>query len=160
MWFPLSAEYSQIRASEETQAHATGEEVTHEAGEKETLNPGDFIFDHIKDAHEWHLLTIGHHHVSIPLPVIVYSKTRGLNVFMSSKFEHGHAAWKGFRIGTEGENKNKVYDETDGSYPLDLSITKNIAGMLFGVTIIFLIFGGKRLPQEPEQCAQRITVMD
>lgn len=141
MWFPLSAEYNQVRANEETQTHATTEEeTTHEAGAKEALKPGDFIFDHIKDAHEWHLMTIGHKHVSIPLPVIVYSKTRGLNVFMSSKFEHGHAAWKGFRIGTEGENKNKVFDEANGSYPLDLSITKNIAGMLFGVTLIFLIF--------------------
>ncbi len=105
--------------------------VGHEAetGEHQTekLNPGEFIFDHINDAHEWHLMTIGHTHVSIPLPVILYSKTKGLNVFMSSKFKHGQASYKGFRLETEGENKNNITDE-DGTAPVDLSITKNIAG--------------------------------
>jgi hypothetical protein len=40
------------------------------AEETESFNPGDFMFDHIKDAHEWHILTVGHKSVSIPLPVI------------------------------------------------------------------------------------------
>ena len=47
------------------------------AAESEAFNPGDFIFDHIKDAHEWHLLTIGHTHISIPLPVILYQQKQG-----------------------------------------------------------------------------------
>ncbi len=140
MWVPLSAEVNLIRANEETHAQEAAGEAAHGEEAKEALNPGDFIFDHIKDAHEWHIMTIGHTHVSIPLPVIVYSKSRGLNVFMSSKFEHGHAAYRGFLLGTEGENKNKIYDEADGSYPLDLSITKNIAGMLFAFAILMLIF--------------------
>jgi F-type H+-transporting ATPase subunit a len=103
------------------------------------LNPGDFIFDHINDAHSWHVMTLRHTHISIPLPVILYSKTQGFHVFMSSKFKHGHATYQGFRLETEGENKNTIY-AVDGSKPLDLSITKNIAALFFGTSVIFLIF--------------------
>jgi len=116
--------------------------MTHESEsseEAEKLNPSEFIFDHVKDAHDWHIMSIGHTPVSIPLPVILYSKSKGLNIFMSSKFEHGHTTFKGFRMETSGENKNKILEE-DGTKPLDLSITKNIASMFFGVFIILLIF--------------------
>lgn len=117
--------------------------VTHESGthgeEAEKLNPGEFIFDHIKDAHEWHILSIGHKHISIPLPVILYSKTKGLNIFMSSKFKHGTVTYKGFRLETTGADKNKIFEE-DGSKPFDISITKNIASMFFGVFVILWIF--------------------
>jgi F-type H+-transporting ATPase subunit a len=116
---------------------------THEAetgGETtEKFNPGDFIFNHIKDAHSWHIMSIGEHEISIPLPVILYSKTKGLNIFMSSKFEHGHATYKGFRLETTGENKNKIFEE-DGSKPFDISITKNIAALFFGVLILLWLF--------------------
>ena len=107
--------------------------------EAEKLNPGEFIFDHIKDAHEWHILSVGNKPVTIPLPVILYSKSKGLNIFMSSKFKHGHASYKGFRLETAGKNKNKIFEE-DGSKPFDISITKNIASLFFGVLILFWIF--------------------
>jgi len=32
---------------------------------------GKMIIEHIIDAHEWHILSIGEKHVSIPLPVIL-----------------------------------------------------------------------------------------
>ena len=105
----------------------------------EAFNPGDFIFDHIKDAHEWHILTLGHKHVSIPLPIILYSKNKGLQVFMSSKFEHGHAVYNGFRLEIRGDKKGKITEE-DGSMPFDLSITKNVAAMFFSLILIFWIF--------------------
>jgi F-type H+-transporting ATPase subunit a len=110
-----------------------------QGGETEKLNPGEFIFDHIQDAHEWHLLSIGHKHISIPLPVILYSKSKGLNIFMSSKFKHGTVTYKGFRLETAGADKNKIFEE-DGSKPYDISITKNIASLFFGVFIILWIF--------------------
>lgn len=121
--------------SHDTLGHAA-ETHGEEAGK---LNPGAFIFDHIKDAHDWHIMSIGQKHITIPLPVILYSKNSGLHIFMSSKFEHGHATYKGFRIETAGPDKNKIF-ATDGSRPLDLSITKNIASMLFGVLLILWIF--------------------
>jgi len=110
------------------------------AGKKsEKLNPSNFIFDHINDAHEWHIMTIGHTHVTIPLPVIVFSKTKGLNIFMSSRFKHGHATYKGFHLETEGENKNDIFEE-DGSKPFDLSVTKNVASMIFGCVLLLWMF--------------------
>jgi hypothetical protein len=45
---------------------AAGHEQPGEEGRRRSLQPGDFIFDHIKDAHEWHVLTINHKHISIP----------------------------------------------------------------------------------------------
>lgn len=42
------------------------------------FDPGKMIIDHISDAHSWHLWG----HTEIPLPVIVYSKDRGLSVFL------------------------------------------------------------------------------
>lgn len=36
-----------------------------------------FIMHHIKDSHEWHFATLGHTHITLPLPVIVYSGDRG-----------------------------------------------------------------------------------
>ncbi len=78
-------------------------------------------------------------HSLYPLPVIVYSKNNGLNVFMSRKFKHGHAEYKGFKLETSGPKKGKIVD-TAGGYVLDLSITKNIAALFFGFGVILLIF--------------------
>jgi F-type H+-transporting ATPase subunit a len=133
--------YSRTSIQEDHQADSAS--VTHETGleteETEVFNPKDFIFDHIKDAHEWHIMTIGHTHVTIPLPVIVYSKTSGLNIFMSSRFRHGEESYKGFHLGTEGLDKNKILEE-DGTKPLDFSLTKNIVSLIFSVLLILLIF--------------------
>ena len=48
-------------------------------------------FEHILDAHSWHLWGEGHDALAIPLPIIIYSNTKGLQFFMYSRFEHGHA---------------------------------------------------------------------
>src|SRR5512133_644472 len=83
---PVIPAYSNTSESDGTQ--------TEESAGK--FNPGDFMFDHIKDAHEWHLLSIGTKHYSILLPVILYSKNSGVHVFMSSRFHHGHESYQGF----------------------------------------------------------------
>lgn len=109
------------------------------------FDPGAFIFDHIADAYEWHILTIGHKHVSVPLPVIVYSKDKGLNIFLSSKFHHGHETYKGFKLDLEPESdtKGKIVEILpDGSTvrPIDLSITKNVLALFFSVALLMWIF--------------------
>ena len=125
----------------------------HEGTIKEKFEPGSFIFDHIGNAHEWHLMTLGHTHISIPLPVILYSKTKGLDMFMSGKFHHGKSTYKGYKLETEGENKGKIVAE-DGSLPFDLSITKNVASLFSGIILIIWIFltvakAYKRNPLKP-----------
>lgn len=111
--------------------------------ESEDFVPGEFIIEHIKDSHEWHLLTTGKgKHISIPLPVILISKYQGLNIFMSSKLAHGHH-YKGFYIAHEGEHAGKIIEETKSQevyLPLDFSITKTVAGMIFASLILIILF--------------------
>jgi len=139
-------------ASEEVpeNSHDAQHESSAHAEETGVFNPGDFMFDHIKDAHDWHLLSIGDRHITIPLPVILYSRNSGLHIFMSGRFEHGHSSYRGFHLETSGENKGRIFEE-DGSKPLDLSITKNVAAMLCSIVIILLIFlsVGKRYRENP-----------
>jgi F-type H+-transporting ATPase subunit a len=111
--------------------------VTHH--QASAFDPGTMIIEHITDAHEWHILSFGKTHVSIPLPVILYTDGK-LTVFMSSKFHHGHASYKGFKLETEGEKKGKIVNEETGELPLDLSITKNVASMLFSMVLIVVLF--------------------
>jgi F-type H+-transporting ATPase subunit a len=130
------------------------------AGKDEPVkfDPASFIFDHIGDAYDWHLFDIDGKHYSIPLPVILYSRQKGLTVFLSSKFDHGHSAYKGFRIENSGPSKGKIVhaldDETtdpDASIPLNLSITKNVCGMLFAALVMMAIFVsiGRRYRNSP-----------
>ena len=41
--------------------------------EEEGFSPSNFIFDHILDAYEWHILSHNGFHLTIPLPVILIS---------------------------------------------------------------------------------------
>jgi len=75
----------------------------------EKFSPGDMIIDHVIDAHDWHIMTVGHHHISIPLPIIVYSKISGWNIFSSSHIAHGEV-YKNFKLMTEGDDKGKIVE--------------------------------------------------
>jgi F-type H+-transporting ATPase subunit a len=132
-----------LMASEETPASDT-------LAMEEKFKPGPFILDHIGDSYFWHILhyenKAGHQvQWAIPLPVIVYSSEKGLNIFMSSHFEHGHAAYKGFHIAEAGAHKGKIVEILgDGSevVPLDLSITKNVFSLFVSFIILLWIFIG------------------
>ncbi len=123
------------------------------------FDPGSFIFDHIGDAYDWHLFDIGDRHYSIPLPVILYSREKGLDIFMSHRFNHGYNIYRGYKIMTDGPEKGKIVivreDGTvdpDARRPLDLSITKNVTGMFFAAFIMLAIFltVGKRYRNNPQ----------
>ncbi len=106
---------------------------------EEEFNPGTMIVEHVIDAHEWHIATLGQTHISVPLPVILIHDGE-LHIFMSSKFHHGHDAYRGFRIASEGENKGKIIHEETGELPTDLSITKNVFAMFFSMALMLFIF--------------------
>jgi F-type H+-transporting ATPase subunit a len=131
---------------EENQVHEpeiTADTHDQEHGEHPPFDPGAFIFDHIADAHEWYIISIGKTDVSIPLPVILYSREKGLVAFWSSKFHHGNSEYRGFRIETEEPNKGKIVETlSDGSevLPFDISVTKNVASLFISIIIIMLIF--------------------
>jgi F-type H+-transporting ATPase subunit a len=89
------------------------------------FNPSAFIIDHIVDSHEWHLWTKQNgESVSIYLPVILYSKSKGFEVFSSKKISHGHIH-NGYKI-EEGVivSVDTAGNIDEANIPLDLSITK------------------------------------
>lgn len=131
--------FSSLSASEE---HA---DSTHE----EKFNAGKMILDHVLDAHDWHIMTIGEHHVSIPLPIIIYDRVSGeFKVFSSAKFAHGHSH-DGYAMPHEGKFAGKIVRLKEGTeevdetaqQPLDFSITKTVLGIFFSAMLLIIIFG-------------------
>lgn len=109
----------------------------------EKFNPGSYIIDHIVDAYSWHIFTWKGKHVSVPLPVILYSHEQGLVVFSSAKFHHGHSTYKNFEIAQGGEHDGKIIEHNASGevlLPLDFSITKNVTALLFSVVLICWMF--------------------
>ena len=133
----------------------------HEAphGEAAKFDPASFILDHIGDAHEWHLFTVGHAHISIPLPVILYSQKSGLHLFLSHRLQHGHT-YNGFRLCTEPPYEGKIVElneqgQIDAEHPTpwDFSITKNVATIFIVFILLCCVFirVGKRYRQHPDK---------
>ena len=103
---------------------------------EEKLDPAKIIMDHIKDGHEWHFFTLGDFHATIPLPVMVYTPTKGVSVFSSSKFEHGHAEYNGYKM-----DNGKIVS-TDGAKVFDFSLTKNVVQMFLALITLVLLMTG------------------
>lgn len=115
---------------------SVAEHETHGHADEKELNIKEIIFGHIRDAHDWHIFDIGETAVSIPLPVVLYSPTKGLDVFMSSKFEHGQAQPNGYNLDVNTGKINSV----DGSKVYDISITKNVVSMILSIILMLFIF--------------------
>lgn len=118
---------------------------------EEKFNAGKFVIEHVSDAYDWHVVSFGDKHISIPLPIILYSKKpelhedKSFHVFMSSKFHHGHSSHIGFQISHSEEFEGKIVELDSHGHeigkPIDISITKTIAGVLVSVIILFwLVF--------------------
>lgn len=139
--------------------HAAPAEAVH-GGEtaNEPLNIKKIIFDHVGDAHEWHFMTIGHTHITAPLPVILYSPSTGLSVFSSSHFGHeghreivdgqyilvdDHYKAEQIALGKDPVEVEKIKGGSiitvDGSSVYDFSITKNVLSMLISVVLLLWI---------------------
>lgn len=119
------------------------EETSKAAEKKEGFNAQEVIFGHILDNHEYHITGYKdaqgkEHPVSIPLPVIVYSKEKGLSAFSSSRFEEGTAAYNGYKLNGKGKivavKEDGSVDEVVKVY--DFSITRNVAQMILALTVL------------------------
>jgi len=100
----------------------------------EELNVSKVIIDHVLDDHVWHFTD----NAVLHLPVIVYSKEKGLDVFSSSNFygeHHEIVPYKGYKL-----EENKIYLQDTGESVLDLSITKNVAMLLINAALMLIIF--------------------
>ncbi|MEJ7822531.1 MAG: F0F1 ATP synthase subunit A [Chitinophagaceae bacterium] len=129
-----------------------------EKTEKKGFDANKVIFGHVLDAHEFHFLSYKgndgqEHHATIPLPVILYSKEKGLDVFMSSKFHHGEDNYKGYDLITNDKITQQKLDkkqysaeqivavkengEIDQSVKVyDLSLTRNVVQMIIALALL------------------------
>jgi len=134
---------------------------TEPAPKKKIFDANEVIFGHIMDAHEFHFLSYkdkdsNEHHVTIPLPVILYSKEKGFSAFMSSAFHHGEHVVDGYalltneRIDHEKLDRNKYtagkivpvdasgkIDESVSVY--DISLTRNVVQMFLALGLLVFI---------------------
>ncbi len=113
------------------------------------FNASEFIIDHVTDSHEWHIMTLGEgeneKHITLYLPVILYSRNSGLHLFSSRRLAHDQE-YKGFRLMQEGEFKGKIISVTETGEAdrenllLDFSMTKAVVGMLAAAIIGLWLF--------------------
>ena len=106
----------------------------------EELDMNEYLFGHVGDSYEWHITTVNGHPISISLPVIVHSKTSGWHVFSSKHLEEGEH--QGFYISSSEKYSGKIVERGPSGEevrPLDLSITKNVAGLMFNSALLVLL---------------------
>lgn len=116
--------------------------VSKEVAGGDELNVKEMILHHLADSYEWHITGNGEKDLSIPLPVILRSQRSGWHLFLSSRLHHGEESYHGFRIASEGRYAGKIVEvRHDGadSRPLDLSLTKNAASLLFSSLLLILL---------------------
>lgn len=133
------------------ESYANVEETTKVVEEiEEKFDAGELIFDHILDSYDWHICTWKGKHISIYLPIIVFSEGE-LYSFSSKHFHHGHQYHTQdkndeeviFEIPEEGKHAGKVVRVMpDGTHvkPIDISITKTVCGLLISCSLILIIF--------------------
>ena len=124
------------------------------AEEESAFDAGSVIIGHVTDAHSWHMFDYkdgqgNEHAVAIPLPIILINDGH-LDVFLSSKFHHGHADYKGYRLVGGGASKEEIVcvdaegnlkTDAQGAVvkPLDLSITKTSAAIMIACVLLLVI---------------------
>ena len=117
-----------------------GNDSAQHAPKKEGFDAKEVIFGHIMDAHEFHFVDYKgsdgkEHAVTIPLPVILYSSKKGLTVFSSSHFEHGHAEYQGYKLVKETIGEKIV--STDAAETVyDFSLTRNVVQMMLALAFL------------------------
>jgi F-type H+-transporting ATPase subunit a len=140
-------------------AFAQGDSVRKE--EKNSFNAKEIIFGHVLNNHEFHIIDIIGENgekrpISIPLPVIVYSKQRGLDAFMSSRFHHGEENYRNYMMLTDEKIQELKLDpakfsaqdivavndqgEIDPSVRIyDISLTRNVVQMFISMGLFLWV---------------------
>jgi F-type H+-transporting ATPase subunit a len=137
-----------------------------EGKQENKLDPAKIIMEHVSDGHEYHFAIVRGHPITIPLPVILYSPSKGLSVFMSSAFDHGNEEHAGYRLLNEKfaeEHKlneikdakgqpifqeGKIYAVDSAGMPdtkaavYDFSMTRNVVQMLISLLLLVWIMTG------------------
>ena len=112
------------------------EEITPGEQKENTVDVKSIVFGHIGDSYEWHITTWGNTHITIPLPVIVYSSNSGW-------LEENGGTYEGFSIAPSGskyEGKIVEYNEAGEQVrPWDISITKVTLSLLMNSVLLLVI---------------------
>ena len=103
------------------QHHGIESEEEIENADKEAFNAGEMIIEHIIDSYEWHIMTIGHSHITLPLPVIIYHDGSWIT-FLSSAF-----------VNHETHHKQPLFFDENGNM---LGEHGNIDNAVFGLNIM------------------------
>ena len=137
-------------------------EPSEDGNSDKVFDPKEMILHHVKDAYGMHIATVNtgtdsELHITIPLPIIVYTD-KGLTVFSSSAFHHDY---HGHEIVEKNDQlfvnvHEKVYVLEDGAeeviydeegHPinahrpkLDISITRNVLMMWVSIAVLFFVF--------------------
>jgi F-type H+-transporting ATPase subunit a len=101
------------------------------------FNAGDMILEHVSDSHSWHVAG----DFSIPLPIILYSSSHGLNMFCSNKLVDG-AVYNGYKLNGEhivSVNTDGSVNKEDTAKLWDLSLTKTAASIVLSGLLLVLI---------------------
>nr|WP_205729978.1 F0F1 ATP synthase subunit A [Bacteroides zoogleoformans] len=126
---------------------ATVQQVgSNEAVPTETKNGVDvkeIVFGHIGDAYQWHITTWGKMHITVPLPIIVYSRISGWHIFSSARLEENGGSYDGLSIAPEGsrfEGKLVEHDAAGNEVrPWDFSITKIVFALIINSALLIII---------------------
>ena len=123
---------------------ASAHELT--APEKEEkFNPGEMIMEHVVDNHEWHIMSLGSFHLTIPLPVILIYNGK-FYTFLSSSFHNENRTHLDFILPEKGPNKGHIVtveEEMTGKKGIpvyDFSITKTVLAIFISGFLLILIF--------------------
>jgi F-type H+-transporting ATPase subunit a len=127
-----------VLAQHEPAEHEPAAQEGEHAPKKEGFDAKEVIFGHIMDGHDFHFFDWDGHAVGFPLPVIIYSQQKGVSVFMSSKFEHGHAEYNGYKL-VKQEIGEKIVSSDPNEQFYDLSLTRNVVQMLLALIILVWI---------------------
>lgn len=110
------------------QAGRGGGSAAGQAAEETEMDMQEYIFGHIGDSYEWHITTIKGKSIAIPLPCIVIDG--GIHVFSSEKMEeHGYTL----------NDAGKIVNASTGKRPFDISITKNVLGLMFDSALLVVL---------------------
>lgn len=130
------------------------------SAEPEQGQGSDFIMHHIGDAHAWHFMTWGQTLITLPLPIIIFSRDQGLDCFLSHRFfdaDHHPIPYQGYRL-TAADTIQAV-DPSRSFY--DLSITKNVAALWIsaGLLVGFVLWAQQRYQQASRQVPRGVWAL-
>lgn len=106
--------------------------------QEEKFDPAKEIMGHVQDSHVFHFFSVGNFHATIPLPVIVYSKERGVESFSSGRFgDEGTEEYNGYKL-----QSGEVVSTDPAIRVFDFSLTKNVVQMFIALALLVVLMIG------------------